>query len=133
MTLPLPYVIDDDAIRANFDEIAKAWPAPPVLVKIAVGTGPAFAGAWGNISAPQAAGFYRVGNIVYLEGVVTGGVIGGAIFTLPVGYRPPGQRNFPVMSNVVVGQCIVTAAGVVQSIAGNTSDFALDGILFRAA
>lgn len=49
---------------------------------------PTYAGAWADFNAGyQVGGFQLINGMVYLQGLVAGGAI-GAIFTLPVGFRP---------------------------------------------
>jgi hypothetical protein len=59
---------------------------------IAVGSGggaPAFAGTWSNYgSGYEPARFRKIGNQVFIEGLVQAGAVGSTVFTLPVGFRP---------------------------------------------
>lgn len=66
-----------------------AWIAPTLL------------GTWANYSSPSFAGaeYRRVGDRVEIRGIVKSGTSGTAVFTLPVGFRPPAALIFPAMSD----------------------------------
>lgn len=81
----------------------------------------------------QAPGYYKDGfGIVRLTGVVKSGAIGSTIFTLPAGYRPGSDMQFPVASNGY-GSCRVRPDGSVIAFAGSTTWYSLDGVAFRTA
>ena len=54
----------------------------------------------------------RDGN-VEMRGLVKNGTMGAAMFTLPVGYRPPLPLLFPVIATNAIGRLDVNANGVV--------------------
>jgi len=58
-------------------------------------TGVTFQNGWVNYGGYQAAQYRKIGDIVYLRGVIGNGT--GVAFTLPVGFRPP----FTVQKNAV--------------------------------
>jgi hypothetical protein len=61
---------------------------------------PAFQNAWANVGgALQGARFKRVGNVVFVQGHVTGGAVGTIVFTLPAGYRPAATLHAGFNSN----------------------------------
>ncbi len=90
-------------------------------------TAVAFAGGWANLGAPaQVAQYRRVGDEVQLRGVIAGGTIGLAAFTLPAGFRPPATLYGAQASNGAYGQMSVTAAGVVTPMVGSAVWFSID-------
>lgn len=93
---------------------------------------PPFEGAWADSgdSGNDPTGFVIINNVVYLLGVVTSGVIGTNVFTLPPGYRPGNNRQFPCISNGALGIVTVYASGSVEVTAGNILGVSLSGISF---
>jgi hypothetical protein len=105
-----------------------------------------FQNGWHNAGIgpiPTAAGFTEdVDCVVHLRGQVAGGTVSpnpssGAVFTLPINFRPiGGDRYFPALTtnasrNVVTpGWVAVNAAGQVFVGAGNNAFVALDNISF---
>ena len=95
---------------------------------------PAFQGGWVNYGA----GFLSCGfrkfpdGRVKLKGLVLNGT--GTVFTLPIGYRPPGQYLGPIESNPNVNSRIdITTAGAVSitlGSGGNNGFVSLDGVEF---
>jgi len=93
------------------------------------------------------AAYFRDKNgIVYLKGFVstgavatgtTAGVPDGAIFQLPVGYRPEKRQVRAVMTYNgavhLLGRCDIDANGYVIAMAGGPNFYSLDGISFKAS
>jgi hypothetical protein len=71
-------------------------------------------------------------GIVHLRGKIKTGASGASPFTLPVGYRPPLDIIFPIVSNGAFGTCNITSAGFV-TVTGNATFYSLAGITFRSA
>lgn len=94
---------------------------------------PAFQNSWVNFGSTRAtAAFRKEGNLVRVKGLVKNGGGSSAIFTLPLGYRPPtdwfgvGIANGPAAAELQVG-----TNGVVQWSAGGTNAFlSLESIVF---
>ena len=63
------------------------------------GTGePAFENSWVNYGGSfNTAAFRRIGNVVYLKGLIRDGTIPADAFSLPTGYRPPGTCIFAAL------------------------------------
>ncbi len=101
---------------------------------VGAGGEPAFAGAWVNFDA-RVVCFWRAGDMVHLRGLAAGGVVGTAIFTLPVGYRPSvaGSVLQPVISNGALGGVVVDSAGVVTLLVGSNVYADLSPVHFRVA
>lgn len=97
---------------------------------------PAFAGTWvsfDNGATFQVPGFYKdTMGVVHLAGSAKGGVIGTALFTLPVGYRPLKAVVCPVQSWGAFGAATIGSTGIVTASFGSNLSFSLDGITFRA-
>jgi len=68
---------------------------------------------------------------VHLQGLMAGGTIAAAAFTLPPGYRPLGQLIFDVQSNSALARVDVFPNGVVQPQSGAAIWVNLSGISFR--
>lgn len=77
---------------------------------------------------------YRVDatGYVHLKGMVKNGVIGQAIFTLPVGARPLTKYLMATISNSVIGRLDVYPSGAVIASNGSNAWFSIDGITFKA-
>lgn len=87
---------------------------------------PAFLNAWTDLGAPWQTLEYRIaGDVVTVRGVVTGGSIGLAVFTLLPAFCPPADLVFPVASNGGYGEVTVTAAGSVTPTVGNAASVSL--------
>lgn len=90
-----------------------------------------FTGGWTNLGSPESNTAYkRKLNVVRLRGAVKTGSLSSAAFTLPVGYRPAGQRYFAVVANNAFGAVRIDANGDVVPTAGDTTWVALDNISF---
>lgn len=98
----------------------------------------AFQNGWVNFDARTAV-YRRINGIVYLQGIVKNGVVGGAtaIFTLPAGFRPRANvladTNFPITSNGAFGIVAVDGtSGNVIAQAGSSAYMDLCSISFPA-
>ena len=125
-----------EQVQRNFEKIARDWTQAPVDTVHAIGAAgePAFAGTWANFDA-RVVCFWRDGAMVHLRGLAAGGVVGTAIFTLPVGYRPSvaGAVFQPVISNGALGGVVVDSAGVVTLLIGSNVYADLSPVHFRVA
>lgn len=92
---------------------------------------PPFApGASYTVGPDLAPGFWLDGDVVSLQGTVTGPAGGGTLFTLPAGYRPVATARFRVPATGVGETTVtVTADGAVSAADPGAS---LDGVSFRA-
>jgi hypothetical protein len=80
-----------------------------------------FSNGWSNFgSGVTAAGYRKVGTVVFLRGGITGGSANTAAFTLPTGYRPIGIEEFAVAAGGSFAQWKVDSSGVVTQQAGGT-------------
>lgn len=91
-----------------------------------------FENSWVDNSAGEPAQYKKMvaGNVT-LRGLVKSGTVGATIFTLPVGYRPARNYNFPAVSNNAFGYCSINTDGNVLMVAGSNTWFSLDGISFN--
>jgi hypothetical protein len=101
----------------------------PTYNKTTVWTAANLGGAWSNTGTPYAtAKYFKDGmKTVFIEGVVTGGVAGSTILTLPLGMRPLNRIAF-ITGNVTTGSTAliwVDPDGSVIHIAGTTSNISL--------
>lgn len=66
--------------RANGVTSPSVWTAPTLI------------NSWTNIGGGfRPAQYRKVGDIVYIRGVINGGVLGATAFVLPLGFRPLGD------------------------------------------
>jgi hypothetical protein len=74
-----------------------------------------FQNGWTNYGSPYAPAAYTIteDGWVHLRGLVRSGTPGAAVFTLPVGYRPPANEIFNMMSLEKVARIDVRADGYV--------------------
>ena len=91
-----------------------------------VWTAPSLGGSWVNVGGGyQTMQYRRVGDQVQIRGSIKSGNAYTAIFTLPVGFRPPANVVLPALywngSARVNGVFIVDAAGVCQMDHGSAS------------
>jgi hypothetical protein len=98
----------------------EAWTAPTLL------------GTWTNVGGGnEVAGFFKDSmGVIHLKGVVTGGTINTAAFTLPVGYRPVNTQNFVADFNNAFGIIQVTNAGSVIPAVGSNLNCWMSGMTF---
>lgn len=90
--------------------------------------------SWQNFGAPWAGAAYRkVGDIVYLRGLIRLGTMNTAAFTLPSGFRPPADLYFSSVDAGVVGEVIVTSAGDVKPSNTNNTYQSLSAISFSTS
>lgn len=97
-------------------------------------TNATYQNSWTTFSGWTAAGYYKDPfGIVHLRGMITGGTIGAAAFTLPTGYRPPNAgAQFPVASNSALGRVYCNSDGrVIIETPSNNAWVSLEGIQFR--
>lgn len=106
---------------------------PPRHVIGAAGKAP-YENNWGNYGGGYLQASYTrdAGGFIHLSGMVTGGTMPGTIFTLPVGFRPPGHAYFPIYSTSALNMLQVQAGGAVavQTTAGGNTWVSLEGITF---
>lgn len=104
---------------------AEAWVAPTLL------------NSWVNYGGGfnDAAYYKDPFGVVHLRGVIKDGtdVSGTALFTLPVGYRPPAQELFTVISSSALGRVDIATTGNVVITSGSNTWLSLDGLTFRVA
>jgi len=97
---------------------------------------PAFSNSWVLFgSVYEAPAFYKdMNGRVHLRGMTSGGSpIPGAIFTLPVGYRPALRETFATVSNGALGRIDVYPDGQVRAELGSNAWFNLSGASFSVA
>lgn len=95
----------------------------------------AFLNSWANYGAPyNSAGYFKdKEGVVHLRGLIAGGAVGSAAFTLPVGYRPANTEFGATQATGAFATYRVLNTGDVVPFSGTNTYFSLDGITFRAA
>ena len=107
------------------------------------GTGePAFQNSWNTFSGQMKLSFrLRSGGVVDIAGyAVTGGTAGSTVFTLPTGYRPSTQVNFPIVgvSTGTYNAALLTVdttgdvhpTRIVSSVGAHPAEFYVSGSFF---
>ena len=83
---------------------------------------PTFLSGWINYGGSNfICGFRKIDNQVFIRGVIKSGTVGQAVFTLPIGYRPPSVQRVPCVSGDAYAQINVTTTGDVKVQVGNNS------------
>jgi len=118
-TVPWGIPITNEVNRLTTATTPSAWIAPTFL------------NGWVNFgSGQQVAQYRKVGDLVYLRGVVKSGTLGASAFNLPAGYRPPLDLAFAVSSAGAFGNIAVNATGDVIPANGNVVSFHFNGVCF---
>lgn len=119
-----PIAGDVNATNPINDFISQNTPGPWTAITLV--------NSWVNYGATyQPARYRKIGDIVYIEGMIKQGVIGATPFaTLPVGFRPVFDRQFGTVSANNFGMVQVSSNGTMLPITGNAANLSLDGILF---
>ena len=94
---------------------------------------PAFLNGWVNYGAPYSVAGFRLfpDGKVKVKGMVMSGTLPGAIFQLPLGYRPPEQKLYACETNANVnGRIDVYTDGTVYANVGSNAWLSLDLIEF---
>lgn len=109
------------------------WVAGPPVEAVEAVITPTFLNAWADSGgAFQTTGYWKdPAGVVHLRGLINGGTMGLAAFTLPVGYRPAATESFAQVSDAAFGALKVLADGSVIPAAGSNVSFWLSGITFR--
>lgn len=90
-------------------------------------TAPAFTNGWVNFSAAyQGARYRKVGDVVEIEGLIMNGTLGQPMFTLPAGFRPPLNMQFPTNAGNAFACFTVFSTGIVQNINGVNTSFQIN-------
>lgn len=130
-------------------ETANALSTPEPWHVVGAPGEPSFEPGWESKFSPvdPSVAFYRDHEgVVHLRGVATGGMASGAVFRLPLGFRPTSGKvfSFPVpcagsggsCSTVNVGSISIAGSGLPAEgqllIAPGTTELTLDSITFRA-
>jgi len=95
---------------------------------------PTLSGAWVAFGGSEQAPAYSrtASGMVLLRGVAKSGTVPSTLFTLPAGFRPLGNRRFPVVANNLFGYISIIATGVVTIEAGSNVYVDLAAVSFRA-
>ena len=118
----------DDPLDAKYELWVETDRDPAATPWIA----PTFQNSWTNYGTGfNLAGYRKIGDIVYLRGLVKGGASGATIFTLPAGFRPAYTHIVPCRASDAMGETRMHAGGEVQPQTGLVSTWwCLDGSTF---
>jgi hypothetical protein len=90
-------------------------------------TTPSLLNSWTNYAGGyNNAGYRKVGTVVFIRGLVTGGALGTVVFTLPTGHRPSGRIILATQSNSALGRLDIAADGSVYAQAGTAGWFSIE-------
>jgi len=85
-------------------------------------TSVSFSNSWVDYgSSYNACEFRKVGDFVYLRGLMKDGTVTAGAFTLPVNYRPPAHLIFSSVTNTGLGRLDVFSTGAVVLQSGGNS------------
>jgi len=106
---------------------ATAWGQPittevnrmtPLVVAPTAWTALTLTNSWTNVGGWGTAQYRKVGDMVQLRGVVTGGIANSSVATLPTGYRPVDQITIPYAANGTGANYMsITPTGTIQPFA----------------
>lgn len=103
---------------------APAWVALPVPT---AWTAPAFTNGWSDYAGGnQTARYRKIGDQVYLEGMIKGATINTSAFTLPAGFRPLLKQQFPQLASAAFSVLVVDVAGTVTPATGSVANFSIN-------
>jgi hypothetical protein len=94
---------------------------------------PALVNGWVNFGSSynySTVGYRKLGDMVWLKGLLKSGTVGAVMFTLPVGYRPLARCGFAIESNNAFGRVDVQPDGTVFTVLASNVFVSLDGIVF---
>ncbi|MBF4693629.1 hypothetical protein [Fusibacter ferrireducens] len=111
-------------VDGKASKIQEDWIAPTLL------------NGWVNYGLTyETAGYYKDDfGVVHLKGLIKNGITtpGTTLFTLPTGYRTNLNKDIVTISNSVEAIIRIYSSGNVGIIKGQTADFSMDNISFRA-
>jgi hypothetical protein len=116
------------------EDLGPVSSSPPPLPAIPQAWTPVtFLSGWGNFGSGYAPGGYRkIGDTVYLRGLVSGGTVGAAVFVLPVGFRPAYNEIFAVdgYNHIHCTLDIHAPTGNVTFGSGSNTHISMSGVSF---
>jgi hypothetical protein len=141
-----PDTSENAPVMTNYSEqttvIKKTWrdifrqAIAAVLSSLENWTAPTFTNSWVNYGNGYSnAGYYKDPfGIVRLRGMISGGTMAFAAFTLPSGYRPETKLLCSTISNAAAGRVDIGTDGTVTVFTPSTNAWvSLEGITFRVA
>ena len=81
----IPITDEVNALRTELDALR-----PTVWTNVTLQNG------WTNVGGQQAMQYRKIGDVVYLRGLIGGGTIPSIFGLLPVGFRPPVSLSFAI-------------------------------------
>jgi len=127
-TVKNPMELEIQELKIKVKLLAEQLPMQSQFIWYPVTT---FQNGWSNYEQgwPGAA-YSKVGNRVFLKGLVKGGIAGQVIFNLPLGLRPTGNCLFPVDGHNQHARVDVYPTGNVHHVIGALAYVTLDPINF---
>jgi hypothetical protein len=94
-----------------------------------------FQNSWGNVGTPWTPAAYRKDGqgFVHVKGVVIGGANNTVMFTLPAGYRPGAQENYPASSSGAYAQVRLGTDGTVYVVIRPATDICMSFTFYAEA
>lgn len=93
------------------DEVNSLRTAVTALQTPGVWTTPTYQNGWVEYAPGRGAQYRKIGDIVYIRGVIKSGTAGMAAFTLPVGFRPNPDVSFVVNRDALTGMVTIDVTG----------------------
>jgi hypothetical protein len=114
--------------RRNYAAVWSDW---SLLYSDSGWKSPTLLNGWQNYGGVFARARYRkIGNAVYIEGLVKAGTVGVPIARLDVGYRPSNTLIFSQVSNTGFARVDIANDGYIYLTSGGTGYLSLSGISF---
>lgn len=90
-----------------------------------------FQNGWQNYGGNQNCQYRKIGDRVYLRGMMKSGSLNNPAFTLPVGFQPPALIQFPIMEySVGPGVCNLNPDGSLWPFSAGVTGFSIAHISF---
>lgn len=121
------------AVCITYDT-ATVWVVNSAIVWVPLSTPPTpwvevtvLTGSWVNFgNGYQITRYRKIGDQVYLEGLIAVGVLGQACMTLPVGFRPVQSQQWAEVSNGLFGNMTINPDGTVLPVNGSNANFQIN-------
>ena len=130
MEIPLT-AADVDAAIAGVLTAAQGGIAAGALEgwhEVGAASEPGFSNSWAWWGAGHTTPAFRKhpSGLVEIKGLLAGGTINAAAFTLPAGYRPAVARIFAAVTDTGLGRLDINSIGTVVPVSGGTSFFSIN-------
>lgn len=98
------------------DEVNRLSAALPASISVipTAWTTPTYQNGWVEYAAGRGAQYRKIGDIVYIRGIIKNGTAGLTAFTLPSGFRPNPDVSFIVNRDALTGIVTIDVTGEVK-------------------